>query len=87
MDQNNNNIQKRKWKQISEKERYTIEALYEQGLKAKQIGECLSPRRDRRTIERELQLSNRMVLGNRCLINRVAHTVIPNSILFWRKAI
>jgi len=56
MDQNNNNIQKRKWKQISEKERYKIEALYEQGLKAKQIGECLNPRRDRRTIERELQL-------------------------------
>jgi len=25
MDQNNNNIQKRKWKQISEKERYKIE--------------------------------------------------------------
>ena len=56
MDQNNNNIQKRKWKQISEKERYKIEALYEQGLKAKQIGEALNPRRDRRTIERELQL-------------------------------
>jgi hypothetical protein len=33
MDQNNNNIQKRKWKQISEKERYKIEALYEQDLK------------------------------------------------------
>jgi IS30 family transposase len=56
MDQNNNNIQKRKWKQISEKERYKIEALYEQGLKAKQIGESLNPSRDRRTIERELQL-------------------------------
>lgn len=26
MDQNNNNIQKRKWEQISEKERYKIEA-------------------------------------------------------------
>ena len=56
MDRNNNNIQKRKWKQISEQERYKIEALYEQGLTAKQIGEALNPNRDRRTIERELQM-------------------------------
>jgi hypothetical protein len=45
-----------KSKQICEKERYKIEALYEQGLTARQIGDALTPRRDRRTIERELQL-------------------------------
>jgi IS30 family transposase len=44
----------RKWKQISEKERYKIEALYEQGLTPAQIGAALTPPRNRRTIEREL---------------------------------
>ena len=46
--------QKRKWKQISEKERYKIEALACQGLAPVQIGQALEPKRDRRTIEREL---------------------------------
>jgi IS30 family transposase len=56
MDQEKHNTGKRKWKQISEKERYKIEALYEQGLTPAQIGEALNPKRDRRTIERELLL-------------------------------
>lgn len=45
---------KREWKQISEKERYKIEALSQQGLTPAKIGATLSPRRDRRTIEREI---------------------------------
>ena len=56
MDQYKHTTGKRKWKQISEKERYKIEALYEQGLTPAQIGNALNPRRDRRTIERELKL-------------------------------
>ena len=55
MDQEKHNIGKRKWKQISERERYKIEALYEQGLTPAQIGNTLNPQRNRRTIERELQ--------------------------------
>ncbi|MGI6664674.1 MAG: IS30 family transposase [Christensenellaceae bacterium] len=55
MDLEKHNMGKRKWKQISEKERYKIEALYEQGLTPLQIGNALSPKRDRRTIERELK--------------------------------
>jgi len=54
MDQRKHTTDKRKWKQICEKERYKIEVLYEQGLTAAQIGNALN--RDRRTIERELQL-------------------------------
>lgn len=53
MEQINNNTKKNKWKQISEKERYKIETLFEQGLTPAEIGEALSPKRDRRTIERE----------------------------------
>lgn len=56
MDQEKHNTGKRKWKQLSEKDRYKIEALYEQGLTPAQIGAALSPKRDRRTIERELKL-------------------------------
>lgn len=56
MDQEKHTTGKRKWKQISERERYKIEALYEQGLPPAQIGEALNPKRDRRTIERELLL-------------------------------
>lgn len=56
MDQDKHNTCKRKWKQISERERYKIEALYEQGLTPAQIGNALNPKRDRRTIERELLL-------------------------------
>lgn len=56
MDQEKHNTGKGKWKQLSEKDRYKIEALYEQGLTPAQIGAALSPKRDRRTIERELKL-------------------------------
>jgi IS30 family transposase len=56
MDQGNHNTPKRKWKQITERERYKIEALYGQGLAPAQIGKALNPNRDRRTIERELHL-------------------------------
>jgi len=54
MEQGNHNTEKGKWKQICEKERYKIEALFEQGLTPAQIGAALEPKRDRRTIEREI---------------------------------
>jgi len=54
MEQTNHSTEKRKWKQISEKERYKIEALFAQGLTPEQIGASLNPKRDRRTIEREI---------------------------------
>jgi len=44
----------KKWEHLSEQDRYKIEALSEQGLTPAQIGAALTPRRDRRTIEREL---------------------------------
>jgi len=47
------NTQKKKWKQLNEKERYKIEALLKAGFKAKEIAEQLG--RDRRTIEREIR--------------------------------
>jgi IS30 family transposase len=56
MDQDKYTTKKRKWKQLSEKERYKIEALFGQGLTPAQIGASLSPQRDRRTIEREFLL-------------------------------
>lgn len=56
MDQKEHIIKRRGWKQISEKERYKIEVLYEQGLTPLEIGNALTPKRDRRTIERELRL-------------------------------
>jgi len=56
MEQEKNNTKKRTWQQISEKERYKIEILFEQGLTPAQIGEALTPKRDRRTIERERTL-------------------------------
>ncbi len=55
MDQIQNNTKPRKWKQLSEKERYKIEALSQQGLTPAAIGKALEPKRDRRTIERELK--------------------------------
>ena len=54
MSQEKNTTEKRKWKQLSEKDRYKIETLSEQGLTPAQIGRALKPQRDRRTIEREL---------------------------------
>ena len=54
MEQDKYNTKKRKWEQISEKERYKIEALSQQGLTPAEIGSALTPKRDRRTIEREI---------------------------------
>jgi IS30 family transposase len=56
MEQEKYSTEKGKWKHISEKERYKIEALSEQGLTPVQIGDALRPKRNRRTIERELKL-------------------------------
>lgn len=53
MDQKKYSTRERKWKYLSEVERYKIEVLYHQGLKPADIGKLLE--RDRRTIERELQ--------------------------------
>lgn len=52
MGQGNCNTGKKKWEQITERERYKIEALCQQGLAPAEIGERLG--RDRRTIEREI---------------------------------
>jgi len=46
---------KKKWEQLSEKERYKVEALFQQGFTPAEIGRSLTPQRDRRTIERELE--------------------------------
>ena len=51
-----NNTEERKKKHLKEKDRYKIEVLFAQGLSAAEIGAALTPRRDRRTIERELKL-------------------------------
>lgn len=56
MEQDKYTTKKREWKQVSEKERYKIETLFEQGLTPAQIGTVLTPKRDRRTIERERKL-------------------------------
>jgi len=55
MEQEKYNTGKRKWKHLSEKERYKIEALSRQGLTPGEIGAALAPKRDRRTIEREIK--------------------------------
>ena len=55
MGQSKDTTRKRRWKQLTEKERYKIEALSQQGLTPAVIGASLSPRRDRRTIEREIK--------------------------------
>jgi len=55
MEQEKYSTKKRKWKQLCEKERYKIEALSQQGLTPAEIGAALKPKRDRRTIERELK--------------------------------
>jgi len=53
MDQENNSTRQRKWKQLTEQERYKIEALYQRGLTPADIGKQLN--RNRRTIEREIK--------------------------------
>ena len=52
MGQKQNSIKSRKWKQISERERYQIEILFQSGLTPIEIGKKIG--RDRRTIEREI---------------------------------
>jgi IS30 family transposase len=54
MGQGNDTTKRRTWKHLSEKDRYKIEALSQRGLTPSEIGESLTPKRDRRTIEREL---------------------------------
>ena len=56
MGQENNTPKKRTWKQLTEKERYQIEGFFRKGMNVKAIGEALEPKRDRRTIEREIAL-------------------------------
>jgi len=53
MGQEHNNTRSKKWEQLTEKERYKIEALCKIGMSAKEIGKQL--KRDRRTIEREIE--------------------------------
>jgi IS30 family transposase len=55
MGQEHDTAKRRGWKQLTEKDRYKIEALSQQGLTPAEIGAALSPRRDRRTIEREIR--------------------------------
>ena len=55
MGQSKDNTGERKWKQLTEGDRYKIEALSQQGLSPAEIGVFLTPRRDRRTIEREIK--------------------------------
>jgi len=54
MEQIKDSTKKRTWQQLNEKERYKIEALFEQGLSPAQIGEQLG--KSKRTIERERKL-------------------------------
>ena len=53
MNQNNDTIKSKKWKHLSEKERYAIEALFKSDHNARQIAQSLN--RDRRTIQREIK--------------------------------
>ena len=52
MGQEQNNTRAKKWKQLSERERYQIEILFQSGLTPIEIGKKTG--RDRRTIEREI---------------------------------
>ena len=54
MGQGQRNTKAGKWKQLTEKDRYKIEALFAQGVPPAQIAAALTPPRDRRTIEREI---------------------------------
>lgn len=55
MKQGHYNTANRKWKQISEKEWYKIEAYNEEGENPLEIGKLFESQRDRCTIERELE--------------------------------
>ena len=53
MGQEEHSTERRRWKQLSEKERYKIESLLRAGMRPKEISQQLG--RDRRTIEREIK--------------------------------
>lgn len=53
MDQDNHITTQRKWKQVSERERYKIEGLLKAGHTPREIAAVLG--RDRRTVEREIR--------------------------------
>jgi len=55
MGQKQNITKARKWEHLKEKDRYKIEALSQQGYTPVEIGASLTPKRDRRTIEREIK--------------------------------
>jgi len=55
MGQEQDTTKVRTWEQLSEKDRFKIEALFMEGLNATEIGKRLTPGRDRRTIDRELK--------------------------------
>ena len=71
MDTSNNTIEKRKWKQLTEQNRYHIEALYKIGYTAKQIAAELIPPCDRRTVERELKRGMTTLLNSDLTEKRV----------------
>ena len=52
MSQNNDTSKNRKWKQLSERERYKIETLLKEKLTTQEIAERMG--RNRHTIEREI---------------------------------
>ena len=62
MNQKNDTIKSKKWKHLSEKERYAIEALFKSDHNARQIAQSLN--RDRRTIQREIKRG--MVIKSIC---------------------
>jgi len=72
MEQIKYTTKERKWKQLNEKDRYKIEALFQQGLTPAEIAKGLEPRRDRRTIERELAQGMTLQL-NSDLTERMAY--------------
>ncbi len=64
MGTSNDNTKKRKWKQLTEQNRYRIEALRKAGHSAKEIAKRLEPPCDRRTVERELKRGMTVLLNS-----------------------
>jgi IS30 family transposase len=54
MGQENDTTKPKEWKQLNERDRYKIEALHGKGFTPTEISKALHPKRDRRTIEREV---------------------------------
>ena len=84
MEQTNNNTKGNKWQQLTEKDRYKIEALSAQGLTPEEIGESLIPVRTIRTIEREL--SKGMTLQrNTDLTEKIVYLAdVAQRVASWR---